>query len=350
MKNKLFISVVTASLLFSTSLLFANSDNLHDSVADKETKALNHPSKVQGKAAAQAQVEEAQSKELFLSKQNRKAFKTQSQKDEFNRLKKIVNNEYTRYKHESKKASQELTDGLTQIFISLNALQADKTEEAKIALQKAIDLFNTAFKHHPNLKLISVAQEVVVKNFEGDSKLVQTVKDKVIQSLKNNDTQLAIELLNPLQDEIIMTKKVIPVDIYPATAKKALEYLNKGKNDLAFQSLVTVLNTTVIETTVLPIPLLTAQSLVVEASTLDKSNKKEVTVLLNSAQDELKKSVQLGYTKAYSKEYKAIDNEITQLRKEVKGKNAVVKLYEHIKESFTALMSKHKADVDKSSK
>ena len=350
MKNQFFISVVTASLLFSTSLLFASSDKLNDSVANKETKALNNPSKVQGKAAAQAQVEEEQSKELFLSKQNRQAFKTQSQKDEFNRLKKIVNKEYSTYQNESKKASQEVTDGLTQIFITLNALQTDKTEEAKVALKKAIDLFDTAFKHDPNLKLISVAEEVVVKNFEGDSKLVQTLKDKVIQSLKNNDTQLAIELLNPLQDEIIMSKKVIPVNIYPEAAKKALAYLNKGKNDLAFQSLVAALNTTVIETTVLPIPLLTAQSLVIEASTLEKSNKKEVTVLLNSAQDELKKSVQLGYTKAYSKEYKAIDNEITQLRKEVKGKNAVVKLYEHIKESFKNLMSKHKADVDKTSK
>jgi len=110
------------------------------------------------------------------------------------------------------------------------------------------------------------------------------------------------------------------------------------------------MNSVVVNRIVIPLPLLTAQDLVVDASKLDKTHKKEALKLLNLAQDELQKAVLLGYTKKHSKMYKSLDKELSVIKNEINGQNHVEKMYEHIKHSFESLLDLHRKDVQKNVK
>ena len=346
MKKRFLISTVVASLLLASSTLVASS-YMHDSVGAKESKALNSPSTVTGSNEAKAKVEETNSKESFLAKEagEKGKFQNEAKQDDLNRLKKVVNQEYTKHQKSLKKAPKELLKGVEQVLVAIKALHANKTSEAEKALNKASTLFDKGLKVAPELAMVPVADDINVEEFTGNAKLVKNIKNEAIQLLKDNDTQAAIDIIEPLQDEMVMTTKLIPIEIYPVAVKSALKDIQSKKTDDAFQTLVTALNTTVIETIIVPIPLVTAQDLVLEASQLDKSHKKESLALLNHAQDELKKAVYLGYTKKHDKSYESINKEIENLKEKVKGKNIFVKSYDHVLKSFASLIHKHTSDT-----
>ncbi len=86
---------------------------------------------------------------------------------------------------------------------------------------------------------VSIADQIRVNDFTGDTKLVQHVIDSAISLLKVHDTQAARDLLIPLQDEMDMTTQYIPRKTYPIATKEALKMLNKGNSRLVFRTLAT---------------------------------------------------------------------------------------------------------------
>ena len=348
MKTKLLLSTVVASLLLSSSALFASS--YHDSVATKEAKAVQNPSGVKGEAAAKAAVEEANSKEAFLAKVNRGEFKQEVNQEENRRLQKIVNFEAQTHKNSLKKAPKEFMNGLNETISALQALQANKTKEAQTALESATKQFDIALKANPKLGLIPIADKIEVITFNGDAKLIKHIKESAEKLLKENDTQVAIDLLVPLQDEMVIRTQLVPAYLYPKATKEAAKTLKAGKTTEAFKILMTALSATEIHSITIPIPLITAQDMVLQASKLEKSHKKEALKLLSQAEDELQKAVLLGYTHEYAKSYKAINEQIEALKTEIKGKNIVEKLYEKLLKSFKDLDNKHQHDVKNSAK
>jgi len=267
-----------------------------------------------------------------------------AKKNDMQRLKNVVKKEATQHRQVISKAPQEVSQALKQTIEALKALQKRDTKTAKEALNKATKLFDTALKNDPKLALVPVADAIEVHNFTGDSKLVKKTIKVVQDLLDDYDTQAARTILMPLEDDMIITTQYLPMGTYPLATKEALKELNKGKTKEAFTTLITALNTIVIKTTIVPLPLITAQSLVVEASNIDKKEKEKATKLLDLAQDELEKAVLLGYTKKHTPEYKMLQKEIENIKKEIKGKNIVAKLYEKIKKDFTSLLSKHEAE------
>ncbi len=267
-----------------------------------------------------------------------------AQKNDTQRLQNVVQKEATQHRQSLQKAPQEISQALRQTVVALKALRKNDTKTAKEALNKATKLFDTALKNNPKLTLVPVADAIEVHDFTGDAKLVKHIIKSAQDLLDDYDTQAARAILMPLEDEMVMTTQYLPMGMYPLATKEALKELNKGKAKEAFSTLVTALNGIVIKATIIPLPLITAQSLVVEASKLDKKEKDKALKLLDLAQDELEKAVLLGYTKKHAPEYKMLQKEITKIQKEIKGKNIVAKLYEKIKKDFTSLLSKHEAE------
>jgi len=243
-----------------------------------------------------------------------------------------------------KEAPKEIVDGFNLTLEAINLLEKKGNDKAKEALKKASDKFAQALKASPDLDLVPFAQEVVVHEFIGDSKSVKKALVLADTLLIRYDTQAAREVLLPLQDEMIVTTSSIPMKLYPVATKKAFEALEKGKSDEALDILKVSLNTIVSETVVMPIPLLVAEDLVITASMLDKEQKEDALKLLDMAQDELKKALYLGYTKKHAPAYKALGEEIEAVKKEIKGKNVVEKLYDKLKESFSSLIGKSRED------
>jgi hypothetical protein len=247
---------------------------------------------------------------------------------------------------------KEIGNGFNQTLEAINALKEKNLKKAKKLLKSATENFSIALKTDPKLDIVPFAQEINVHEFLGNSTMVQKALTLANTLILNYDTQSARAVMMPLQDEMIVTTDAIPMKLYPIATENALKALEDGKQKEALDILELSLNTIVSKVVLVPLPLLVAEDLVITASALDKVKKEDALGLLNLAQDELKKAVFLGYTKKYTSGYKDLDEEIEAIKKEIKGKNVVEKLYDKLKESFNSLIgqSREVSSNDKSHK
>ena len=290
MKKNIFISAIVATLLFGTSSLVAKEDAL---------KLTTQQSSVKQEIKKQ--------KEAFVE------------------------------------APKEIVEGFKQTLLAITSLENNQTKEAKSALEQAKKSFDRALKADATLDIVPFEQEIIVNEFLGDSVSVEKALKLATKMIENHDTQSARAILMPLEDEMIITTHSMPMKLYPVATKEALAVLEKGNAEEALTLLQTSFNIILKERVLIPLPLLMAEDLVIESSLLDKAKKEEALKLLNLAQDELQKALYLGYTKEYSLAYKSLEEEIETIKKEIKGKNVVEKLYEKIKKSFFSLISDTKS-------
>jgi len=305
MKKRLFVSTVVTSLIMGTVTLSANADVISATTVKKS----------------------AQNSQNLL------------------RIKKSVNHEIKTQKENFKQASKEIMDGLNKSFLATRLLESNKVEKAKKSLKESIKLFETALKAEPKLGLLPIAQEINVHVFGGDAKSLQSYLDMTVDMLKKHNTQEARMRLMPLEDDMIIATQRLPIRDYLVSNKVALKSLEANKTDEALASLVTGMSLMEVDMVVIPIPLMVAENLIIDASSLDKFKRVEAQKLLSMAQDELEKAVLLGYTQKHTPEYKALFEGISAIQKEIKGKNVVEKLYDKLKDKFHNLMGKHREDV-----
>jgi len=254
----------------------------------------------------------------------------------------LVNNTMQQEIKDHKAAPKEIVSGMQQTFAALQALQANKKEDAQKALEKAKKSFDAALKAEPSLDIVPVDERFQAYAFIGSSDAINARLKLTEQLLKAHDTQSAIAMLSPLKDELDITVISIPMKIYPIAVKKALELLKKGDNKGAFNAVAEAMNSLAIAQAIVPTPLLAAEDLIVDASKLDKEKKEDAKKLLEAAKEELKRAELLGYTNKHAAEYKVLNKSIEKIEKEIKGENKVEKLYETIKNDFKHLISKSK--------
>ncbi|OQX49912.1 MAG: hypothetical protein B5M46_02855 [Epsilonproteobacteria bacterium 4484_20] len=171
-----------------------------------------------------------------------------------------------------KTAPKDIIAGMQNTFAALKAMQANKKDEAKKALEAATKSFDAALKADPSLDLIPIDERFQSYIFMGS------------------------EAMNSL----VLVKVIIPT------------------------------------------PLLAAQDLITEASRMDKQKKEEVGKLLSIAKEELKRAELLGYVSRHEADYKLLNDDIEKIEKEIKGKNAVEKLYETLKNDFKHIIANTK--------
>ncbi len=239
-----------------------------------------------------------------------------------------------------KKTPKEIGEGLQLTMQAVQKIAKHQEKEAQKLLEKASSNFEKALKANPDLELIPVEENVEAFEFDADSKVIEKILNDVRKLLKEHDTQEAIALVSPLKDELDIAIVSIPMKLYPASTKKALELLKKGDAKGALVTLEEGFGTIVTTISVIPTPLLSAQSLVIAASELDKSKREEAKKLLEAAKEELRRGELLGYTHQHTPEYQALTQDINEIEKEIKGKNAVEKLYDKLKKSFGDLIGK----------
>jgi len=262
----------------------------------------------------------------------------QAQTDKKELLRNVVQTEMQHHK----KAPKDIVAGMQNTFTALKALQANKKEEAKKALEAATKSFDAALKADPSLDLIPIDERFQSYAFMGTSDVIAARLKLAQQLLKSHDTQTAIAAIAPLKDELDIAVISIPMKLYPVATKKALEALNKGNEKAALQSIAAAMNSLVVVKAIIPTPLLVAQDLTEEASKLDKSKKEAVKKLLSSAKEELKRAELLGYVSRHEADYKLLNEDIEKIEKEIKGKNIVEKLYETVKNDFKKIVANTK--------
>jgi mono/diheme cytochrome c family protein len=221
-------------------------------------------------------------------------------------------------------------------------LQHNKIDEAKKYLKQATDNFNKALKDNPALDILPLDESIEVYENLASAEEIKHTLTLAQEYLIHYKLDAARVALAPLKDEMDIKTISIPMKVFPLATQNALDALNKGDTQKAMAIMAEGYNIFIIEEAVIPLPLLSAQELIVEASNLDKSKKDEATKLLEVAKNELEKAKVLGYTNSKTPEYKALNDAIDAVKKEIKGKNIVEKLYDDLKNAFTSLVHKIK--------
>ena len=345
MLNRLKISAITATLLLGLGAINiqAGEGALKDSVAQKEAKALEQNG-VKGESSAKAKVEEMNAKVEFESKLDAQKFAQEAKMERAKRLQRVFNQEAQFHEDTLKNTPKEIIEAIKLVAQATRDIQVNKIDEAIKYLDKASEDFDKALKANPKLGFVPIAQSVQVKTFAGDSKIIAkalVIADKLIQK---HATQDARDVLIPLQDEMDFTVQLLPMQSYPLVIKKASELLKKKRVQDALMVLSEGFGTIVGATEIIPIPLMLAQDMIIEASKLAKDKKDEAIKLLDGAKEELKRAELLGYSQRHSLAYKALTTQINSIEKEIRGKNEPAKLYDELKKKFETLFKDIRAE------
>jgi len=235
-----------------------------------------------------------------------------------------------KHTQEQTKAPKEIAQAIQNTFMAVQAIEKNKLKEAEKLLSEADKKFTEALKKDPALDLLPLEETLMAYRYTGSSKEIEAALDLSVQLIKAHDTQVARALMMTLKDELDINIVSIPMKLYPAATKKALEAVKKGDKNAALAALAEGFGMLVNTQIIIPTPLLAAQALVVDASKLDKNKKEEAQKLLAAAKEELSRAELLGYTKKHDAAYKLIHDDIEKIEKEIKGKNIVEKLYEKL--------------------
>lgn len=259
----------------------------------------------------------------------------------------LVQQQINKDKNTFKKPSQEIVEAMKQSSLAIRSLQNKKIDEAKAHLQLAKDNFTTALKNDPSLDTVPLDERIEVYENPASAKEINNILTLTQEFLIHYDLDAARASLAPLKDEIDIETISLPMAVFPVAIQDALDALNKGDTQNAITIMDEGYHSFIVAEAVIPIPLLTAQDMIIKASTLDKNKKDEALKLLNGAKDELHKAVVLGYTKHSDTDYKALSSAIDTIKKEIKGKNEVEKLYDKVKNMFESLIHKAKTTPKK---
>ncbi len=207
-------------------------------------------------------------------------------------------------------------------------LHKNDAKAAKEALEKAIGKLEVVLAAPNAPALLPIDSALSATEFVGTADDVRHDLKAVKSLLSDGKVQEARRLLSTLQSEIDIVTVSLPLVSYPNALKLAAKYLHDGKVDEAKEVLNMALGTFAQSEVVIPVPILKAQALIEEASKVAKKEKKTALVHLDAARAQLKVAEALGYVSRSDTTYKALDDAIEKIEKEVKGKNEAEKLFD----------------------
>ena len=225
---------------------------------------------------------------------------------------------------------QEAVDAVLLTQKVLAALDKKDVEGAKKDLEKAIGKLEVVLAHKDAPALLPIDSSIVAVEYVGDLESIKSTLKLVKKLLADNKIQEARRLLGTLQSEIDIVTVNLPLVSYPQALKLAAKYLHEGKTKEARDVLEMALGTLVQNEIVIPLPLLKAEALVTAASKIAKSDKEQALKHLEAAKEELKIAEALGYTSSSDVTYKALDEAIASIEKEIRGKNEAEKLFDEL--------------------
>jgi len=239
-----------------------------------------------------------------------------------------------------KEAPKEILKAFGDTYKALKLIQMKQNDQAIKFLESADKAFDAALKKHPELKMVPLTEQIFISELQATPEQIKVAVDYSRELLKGYHTQAAAALLATMSDEMDIATSYLPMELYPKAVKKALAALKKKDVNGALAALSAGFGTIVTVQAAVPLPLLAAQDLVVQASKMDKTKKAEIEKLLKAAKMELQKAYYLGYTDLHPKAYNDLMKQIKGIEKEMGGKNMVEELYTKLKKSFHDLIGK----------
>ncbi len=235
---------------------------------------------------------------------------------------------------------KEAVDALYLTHQVLADLDKKNSEKAVKDLEKAIGKLEVVLADKKAPAMLPIDSSVVAVEYLGDLKSIRENLALVRKYLKDGEIQEARRVLDKLRSEIDVVTVSLPLISYPQALKLAARYLHEEKVDEARDILEMAINTLVRDEIIIPVPLLKAEALVEEARKVAKKDKEQALKHLDAARNELKLAEALGYASSSDTTYKMLDDAVSSVEKEIKGKNRAEKLFAGLKEKLKEFKAK----------
>ncbi|HEV7674268.1 MAG TPA: YfdX family protein [Candidatus Angelobacter sp.] len=230
---------------------------------------------------------------------------------------------------------------------AITAIAANKTSDALAAIEQATGKINILLARNPSKGLIPVSVEVdVIDNAPRDARTALELAMNAAKAMDDDDFPAARVLLDALRSEIRDRTYHLPLATYPDALKEAARLLDQKKNDEAKDVLLTAMNTLVAIDKVTPIPLLLARTALNGAQVESQKDKAAAQKLLEAAKAEVMRAKQLGYA-GKDPEYVALNNDISNLEKQLKGGGEIASLFNRLKAKLAAFTNRQSSQQHK---
>jgi ribonuclease HII len=261
---------------------------------------------------------------------------------------KATQDETARVEHNQVKLVQEAIKSLELSAKALKSLNENNPKEAKKNIELALGKLEAILSAEKTPKLLPIENRILVKNFAGTAKDVDTALEQVKKLLGDGKVQQARVLLSTLQSEIDVTVVSLPLISYPNALKLASKYLIEENAEKAKKVLSLALSTFTEVEQIIPIPIINSVELIATASRIAKENKEQALKHLEFASDELTKAEKLGYISSSTTTYKQLHEMIESVEKEIKGPNKAEALFKELVDKLKEFKEKILTSDEKS--
>ena len=224
---------------------------------------------------------------------------------------------------------------------AIDAIASGDKDKAISAIEDATGKVNILLARNPATALLPVDVTVEVIDVAPlDDKDVKRLIASAEAAVALHDFPAGRLLLYNLTSELRVRTFNLPLASYPDALKQAARLLDEGKNSDASGVLQTALNTLAIVDHVTPVPLILAQAAVGTAQKIQQSDKATAQALLTAASNQLRRCEELGYISSDSPDYKSLNQEISDLQKQLKGTANTTAPFERLKADIASLLKK----------
>lgn len=222
---------------------------------------------------------------------------------------------------------------------AVQALAKSKYDEALTAIESAQAEINLLLGRNPSTAAIPVNVEAEVFDLApSDPSSIMDVAKDVSRAVDDKNFPTARVLLHSLMSEVRIRIYSLPLATFPFALKEAKRLIEQKKEKEASAVLLTALQTLVLADNINPIPLLLAREKVSKAQ--NEQDQAKALAILEEARQQIQRSRDLGYA-GRDPGYLALNDQIDDLEKRIKGGGALNGLYSRLKERLSSFLKEH---------
>ncbi|MCU1316526.1 MAG: hypothetical protein JWN63_1848 [Candidatus Acidoferrum typicum] len=223
---------------------------------------------------------------------------------------------------------------------ALSAIAANKSDEARAAIERATGKIEILVARNSATALIPVGLQVdVIDAAPQDSKAISELAKNASRAVDAKDYPTARLVLHSLTSEIRVRTYSLPLISYPVALTEAARLLDQQKTQDANAVLLEALNTLAVIDRVTPLPLVLARAAIDQAREQSLKDKAMAQTFLETAKKQLQRSKDLGYAGG-DPEYTALNSDISNLEKQLKGKEDATSVFAKLEDKFSAFLKR----------
>lgn len=238
-----------------------------------------------------------------------------------------------------KMVMQEARLAISETQNALKALDDNNSNQAIEALERATGKLQIILAREPSLALAPSGVSAVTYDVLASIDDVQALRDQAEDALEDGRLQDARRLIGDLASETVISTTSVPLATYPDAIKLAAAMIDDGKIKQAKAVLQTALSTLIVTDVVIPLPVVTAESLLKDAEQLAENadrtedENRRLTQLLDAARTELKFAEALGY--GSKKNFKNLYEQLDLIADKTEDGKSAKGLFDKIKKFFS---------------